>query len=313
MIKESDLPTLNSLLAFEATIRHRSMTAAAKELDITQPLVSQRIRALEDSLGGVLVDRSTKPLSATEAGSKFYHEVQSALTSILNATANAKANLRTDSTKISISAYFGFAFHWLMPRLQRLQEAFPEYHFEVRPTNSLSELLASDADILFHFSDYIGKYQFEELLFLEEVFPVCSPSFAAKLGLKKGETLTDLRHLPLLHKDKEDPRWLNWQSWSEALGIKPSNFPVMFCYNNYPLVVEAAISGQGMCLGWEGLINPFIKEGKLIELGPRVRSETRGYQICSNYYSTFTIGSVIKWFVSENQKDSGNSAKLNNS
>jgi DNA-binding transcriptional LysR family regulator len=299
MIKDSDLPTLNSLLAFEATIRHRSMTAAAKELEITQPLVSQRIRALEDILGGILVDRSTKPLTTTEAGSKFYHEMQNPLLSMLNATASAKASLRTNSTKISICGYFGFAFHWLMPRLQRLQEAFPDYHFDIQPTNSLTELLTSKADILFHFSDHIGKYKFEEFLIAEEVFPVCSPSFAAKLGLKKGDLLTDLRQLPLLHKDKEDPRWLNWQSWSEALGIKPSNFPVMFCYNNYPLVVEAAISGQGMCLGWEGLINPFIEEGKLIELGPRLKSKTRGYQICSDYYSTFAVGNVIKWLINE--------------
>lgn len=303
MMNEQDLPTLNSLLAFESTVRNQSMTAAAKELDITQPLVSQRIRALEETVGGILINRSKKPLTTTEAGTKYYYEIQAALTSILNATSHAKASLRTNNTKISISAYFGFAFHWLMPRLQRLQEAFPDYQFEIQPTNNLAELNSSNADILFHFADHIGKYKFEALLFAEEVFPVCSPSFAEKMGLKAGDFLIDLRKLSLLHKDKEDPRWLNWKSWSETLGVQPSHYPVMFCYNNYPLVVEAAINGQGICLGWEGLINPFIEDGKLIELGPRLKSTTRGYQICSNYHSTFAIGNVIKWFVNEAHKE----------
>jgi DNA-binding transcriptional LysR family regulator len=299
MFKEADLPNFNGLVAFEATIRNRSMTLAAEELGITQPLVSQRIRALEDLLGGVLINRGKKPLAPTPAGQKFYNDLKGPMSSILRATDHAKNNLQDTKTKISISAYFGFSFHWLMPRLQRLQQAFPDYLFEILPTNSLNDLVTSHADILFHFSTHVGRYQFEELLIPEEVFPVCSTQFAEKMGLKEGQSLTDLRNLPLLHKDVDDLRWLNWQRWSEVLGVTPSNSPVSFRYNNYPLVVEAAINGHGLCLGWEGLINPFITEGKLIALGPRLKSPNRGYQICSNYRSTYAIGNVIKWFINE--------------
>lgn len=299
MIKEAEFPSLNGLIAFEATIRNSSMTLAAEELGITQPLISQRIRALEDLLGGVLINRSKKPLSTTPAGQKFYSDLQGPLLSILRATENAKSNLTETKTKISIGAYFGFSFHWIMPRLQRLQQAFPDYLFEILPTNSLNDLVTSHADILFHFSTHVGRYQFEELIIPEVAFPVCSPEFAKKYGLKKGQSLSDLRNLPLLHKDVDDLRWLNWQRWAQVLGITPSDSPVSFRYNNYPLVVEAAINGHGICLGWEGLTNPFVAEGKLIELGPRLKAANRGYQICSNYRSTYAIGNVIKWFINE--------------
>jgi DNA-binding transcriptional LysR family regulator len=299
MKQESNLPTLNSLVAFETSIRKGSMTLAAEELGITQPLVSQRIRSLEEVLGGILINRNQKPIAPTASGLKFYNEIKGNISSMLRAIDNTKNDFRETKTKISISAYFGFAFHWLMPRLQQLQKAFPDYLFEIQPTNNLSDFVSSHADILFHFSTHIGKYKFEELLIPEEVFAVCSPQFADKFGLEKGQLLTDLRHFPLLHKDVDDTRWLNWQRWSGLLSITPSNNPITFRYNNYPLVVDAAINGHGLCLGWEGLINSYISEGKLIELGPRLKSKNSGYQICSDHSSTFAIGNVIKWFIRE--------------
>ena len=299
MKKNVDLPTLTGLIAFEATVRNASMTLAAQELDITQPLVSQRIRALEELLGGVLIDRSRKPLAATAAGYKFYKEIQTPLSILHQSVNNVQKDLQETKIKISISAYFGFAYQWIIPRLQRLQEAFPDYLFEIHPTNSLSDMMNSNADILFHFASKVGKYQYEELLIPEVVFPVCSPAFADSLALIKGDSLTDLRNLPLLHKERDDPRWFTWQSWSELLSIKPSDSPIMFYYNNYPLVVEAAIAGQGICLGWEGLINQYIDDGKLIELGPRLKATNRGYLLCSDFSETLAVGNVIRWFKKE--------------
>lgn len=275
------------------------MTRAAEQLNISQPLISQRIRALEEVVGGILIDREHKPIAPTMAGLRYYNEIKGSLSAILRATDYARTDFQESKTKISINAYFGFAFHWLMPRLQRLQQAFPDYLFEIQPTNSLSDLVRSQADITFHYSYNEGNYEYEALIIEEEVFPVCSPALAEKLGLSAGQALSDLRDMPLLHKDVDDPRWPNWKSWSSVLRVQPSEFPVSFRYNNYPLIVEAAIAGQGLCLGWKGLITPFIEEGKLIALGPKLTSPNRGYMICSNYRSTFAVGNVIKWLINE--------------
>ncbi|GGW77762.1 LysR substrate-binding domain-containing protein [Alteromonas halophila] len=299
MKQRNESPTLHSLIAFDATVKHGSMTLAAEELGISQPLVSQRIRALEEVLGGVLINRENKPTTPTLEGTKYHNEIERSLATILRATDRARHDFNDFRTKISISAYFGFAFHWLMPRLQRLQQAFPDYLFEIQPTNSLSDLIASQADIVFHYSSVAGKYEFEHMMIEEEVFPVCSPALANKLGLKAGQQLSDLNGLPLLHKDVDDPRWPNWKSWSKGVNIKPPTNPIGFRYNNFPLIVEAAVAGQGLCLGWKGLITSFIEDGKLIPLGPVLKSPDRGYTLCSNYHSTYAIGNVIKWLVNE--------------
>ena len=62
------VPPLAGLLAFEAALRHGSMTVAADELGLTQSAVSHRIRALEDFFGIRLLERLNPGLRATEAG-----------------------------------------------------------------------------------------------------------------------------------------------------------------------------------------------------------------------------------------------------
>lgn len=299
MTKETDYPSISTLLAFEMTVKKGSMTFAAKELNITQPLVSQRIRALEEYVGGVLLDRSKKPIVTTEVGRKFYKDMRSGLGPLLTSFEKAKINLINTQVTVSIGAYFGFAFYWLMPRLTRLQSQFPGYLFEIRPTNSKQDILSLNSDISFHFCSDLGLYKYEKLFIEEEVFPVCSPDLAKRYNLFQGKTLGDLRSLPLLHKDKNDPRWINWHNWASTLGVNISDQPIMFYYQNYPLVVEAAVSGQGLCLGWKGLLDKHIEEGKLITLNPKIKSPKRGYHICSDYQSTATIGPVIEWLMNE--------------
>lgn len=67
MACRKEIPALKGLLAFEAVVRLGSMTSAAKELGTTQPAVSQQIRALEELVGGNLLDRSGTKLETTAA------------------------------------------------------------------------------------------------------------------------------------------------------------------------------------------------------------------------------------------------------
>lgn len=299
MIEHSEYPTLNSLIAFESTVRNGSMTKAANELNISQPLVSQRIRSLEDAVGGILIDRNRKPIYATAEGMRFFNQIQESLKTLLNSTENLKRDFKQTKIKVSIAAYFGFAFHWIMPRLQRLQEAFPDYLFEILPTNSQADLFAFESDIVFHYAERVGKYTFEQLILKEEIFPVCSPEFAQNNQLTTGQIIHDLGKINILHKDVDDARWPNWQGWSEKTGVKYSQNPITFRFNNYPLVVEAAIKGQGLCLGWGGLVDAYITEGKLIALGPTLTSNVRGYQLCSNYNESLVVNDIIRWFLKE--------------
>ena len=70
------LDNLRGMAVFASVVRHGSFSGAAKELGITTSAVSQQIRSLENDMGVVLLHRSTRKLSLTEAGTSFYESAK---------------------------------------------------------------------------------------------------------------------------------------------------------------------------------------------------------------------------------------------
>ena len=66
------IDNLRGMAVFASVVGHGSFSGSARELGITTSAVSQQIRALENALGVVLLHRSTRKLSLTEAGESFY-------------------------------------------------------------------------------------------------------------------------------------------------------------------------------------------------------------------------------------------------
>ncbi|WP_182406552.1 LysR family transcriptional regulator [Psychrobacter sp. GP33] len=66
------IDNLRGMAVFASVVGHGSFSGSARELGITTSAVSQQIRALENELGVVLLHRSTRKLSLTEAGESFY-------------------------------------------------------------------------------------------------------------------------------------------------------------------------------------------------------------------------------------------------
>lgn len=295
---EQDLPPLKSLVAFEATVRLGSMTAAAAELGTTQPAISQRIRTLEESFGCVLFERNGKLLRPTYEGQQIYSGLASPVSEIKAAVKRMRRHFNKQKPTISIAANFGFCYFWLMPKLPALQGQFPQIQFKIRPVNLDDDPMLQDADIAIQFGSLDGDFRFEKLLIPETVFPVCSPALAEKLGLVQGSVITSIEGLPLLHKDNDDSRWLDWNHWCQQAKITPPEEAPVFCFNNYPLLLTAAQDGEGVALGWAGLIEDQIKCGKLIALGPSIHRPHRGYIVRSNYHETFLVRDILQWLIS---------------
>ena len=296
MLIDPELPSMKALVAFEATVRRGSMSAAARELDISQPLVSQRIRALEEDLGIVLVDRTTKPVCATPLGEQFYAQIAGSVTGIKAAVVQMKRASTEQAPRIRISAPFGFMFYWILPKLQILQSQFENIQFDIQPWMKTVNEKIGDSDIVFDFGKSEGMYRYEKQIIPQIVRPVCSPSFAQAHGLVEKQSLHSNHDYPLLHMDENNASWLNWEDWAKILNIKTKKAPTTFYYNNYPLLVDAIKADKGIGLGWYGLIDPLIEEGQLFPLGPEIRCDTRGYLICTDYYHTHLVKTLVDWF-----------------
>ncbi|MFK3799980.1 LysR family transcriptional regulator [Pseudomonas sp. NPDC088444] len=293
-----NLPALKALMAFEAAVRLGSMTAAAKETGTTQPAISQQIRSLEDTVGGALLDRSGNRLRPTPTGKRFHEELSPVLTHLHAALERARVGLTQQVPLITIAANFGFSHLWLLPRLHVLQSAFPDVRFQVLPVDTLDAALLHEADLSISFDQRNSGREGEIMLAPECVFPVCSPGFAQLHALGNEVTERDLRAVALLHMDERNPRWLDWARWSDLAGFGKLNEQTSFTFNNYPLLLNAAIQGHGLVLAWGALAEQAIQDGLLLPLGPTVTRQDHGYLLRTRHRNNALIAPIVEWFKS---------------
>ena len=125
------LPPLNPLRAFEAAARHGGMTKAASELNVTHGAISHQVRALEEALSVELFERRGRHLALTLAGQQLLPSVQQALDLIADASARLS---RPDlDGRLTIKLPIAFASKWLLPRLARFRDAYPQIELSLLP------------------------------------------------------------------------------------------------------------------------------------------------------------------------------------
>lgn len=274
-------PPLGALATFEVAAKHLSFTLAAKELNITQGAVSQQIRLLELALGTQLFLRKHNALELTPAGGGLFGAVAAGLDRIRDGV----DILRPDggSRTITIAATDGLATFWLKPLIDSFRIDHPEVSFVV---------LASDEDPgLGNYSEVdiallCGNERCEvgeilHFMYPEVAQPVCAPAYLAKHGpFPDAESLnrTNLLHLHERHWSSEAIRWhpLGWEEWFQAQGARWRREACGFATNKVPLLIEAALAGEGVMLGIHNLVRRYVESGALVYAHPASINAGRG-------------------------------------
>jgi len=260
------------LIAFDAIARHGTLTRAAEELNVSQPAVSRRLAALEADLGHPLFDRRNKPLALTRSGAELFDVLRAGLSRLETVIHRLRSS--SDSESVTISAGSGLAAYWLIPRLPGMQAAFPTLRLKiVSQSHHHEDDGTGDLQIRFGQGSWTGAEATK--MFGEEVFPVCSP---LHLGRRKAPfSLDQLKVANLLDMKVENQPWYDWNSWFEAAGTAVSRAQRILYFDSYPLVVSAALAGQGICLCWAGLLDGFLGSGALVRVSPLSMPSPRGY------------------------------------
>ena len=97
----------------------------------------------------------------------------------------------------------------------------------------------------------------------ESICIVCSPRY-----LEQAEKLKQLGDIPshtLLHLDAHYPQRMDWQSWLEYFDIPFPKTTKQSHYTGYSIVLQAALEGQGLALGWKHIITPLLTQGRLVK------------------------------------------------
>lgn len=295
---------LNHLAAFEVAVDTGSFTKAAAQLGTTQPSVSRHISALENLLEVSLFDRLHHRVELTDAGQTLYDAVKLGLGHIRQAASQITAGPNPNT--LSIGCTYGFAHLWLMPRFSALQNLVPDKELRMVTSDTRNIFNLQEVDFALRFGNGDWRDGDAHRIFGEELFPVCSPDFAAKHFDNQPVAPAAFATLPLIHEKEEEYSWLNWTQWLARHGVDLRLTENTYYYDNYALTLQAAIEGRGVALAWLHLVEPPLASGQLVEVpGLRVATDHGYYLACRHGHPM--APQVAEWFnrMARSQENSG--------
>lgn len=256
------LPPLTALTVFEASARLLSFTKAAGELGVTQAAVSRQISLLEQHFGFPLFIRLHRKIALTEKGRMLAAATQEAFDLLSSSIDEISAD--EHAAELTISATVAFSHFWLLPRISEFSANNPDINLKIITQDSMPNIEADDLDLAIRFGNGMWPDGRAELLFEDEIFPICSPKFAASINEIK--TPRDLLSYPLISNMVDDPTWTGWKEWLASFAVElPKKQPGFRC-SFYTDAIYSALNGQGIALGWRHLVEDLLSQGRLIRL-----------------------------------------------
>jgi DNA-binding transcriptional LysR family regulator len=246
------------VIVFEAAARHGSFTRAAAELNVQQPAISASIRQLEEALGVILFHRSHRKVELTKAGERFFADVSSALEQIL---ASARAvHQRGLNDHVTLSVSTAFAYYWMVPRLELLHARHPDIDLRLQTSDREPDIDAEGISLAIRRGDGEWPGVHAVLIAPEVISPIASPGVMAQAGLRDRRDLFDQRLIHLEEPVRERPTWAQWFAHH---GIHDRAPKAGLRLNDYALVLQAAMAGEGIAFGWRHVTRGLIEKGLL--------------------------------------------------
>lgn len=293
MMKRRDLPSANALAVFELAARLGNFSRSAEALNISQPAVSHTISTLEEHLQVPLFHRSGPKLQLTEAGERLSRVT----TQSFQAIEEVVDDIRSRDNKrevIMLSLSSALVMHWLMPRYEKFRKAFRnvDLQFQLSPVSVGGPI--SNCDLGLRLIEGKDRMTVEGSFAPERILAVCAKSYLREHGPLEApireHTLIQLRE-----------HWFGWPEFSSKAGFHPSTPPDQISFSDYSMVIQAAISGQGVALGWTSVVSQLVTSGALVQASPIVIETERSYHLVPSSQRPMRpiVKDVRDWMIKE--------------
>lgn len=282
---------IDAMRAFVTVVNAGSFTRAADRLQMSPQLVSKYVSQLEQHLGVRLLNRTTRKIHLTEAGTSYHQRAQQALNDIDDMESQI-GDLQTQAQGLlRISAPVSFAIRHMTPFLNEFQKAHPGVGIDLQLNDRKVDVVEEGFDVVLR----IGHLKSSSLI-AKRIAPVRLLLCASAAYLKQHgtpqhpEDLMGHRHLRYSYTELDANKPLyRWLQSNRQDGISD------MISNNGDVLIEAAIAGAGIALQPTFISGSAIKEGKLQIVLPEYEPEPMG--LYAVYAHRQLLASKVRSFV----------------
>jgi DNA-binding transcriptional LysR family regulator len=243
---------------FARVVTAKSMSAAARELNLSPAVISKRIRRLEERLGVRLLQRTTRQLSLTQAGQGFYERVVSILASVEDAEAWVSSGAMGARGTLRVSAPTSFGRLHIAPHLKRFLDRNAMVTVDLVLTDSFVDIVGDSFDLAVRIADLQDSSLVAKRLAPNHRVLCATPAYLAEHGMP--QVPDDLvRHTLMAH---------NTEQWRLEGPQGPVTVRVAgpLRTNSSEVVREALLAGVGIALRSTWDVGPALKTGELVRV-----------------------------------------------
>ena len=250
------LPPLTALRHFEAAARHLSFKKAADELAVSPAAVTHQIKVLEWFFATPLFHRETRQVGLTEAGEKLARAASQAFRDLAETVQEIAGDANPQFVTVKLGRYIGA--RWLSPRLRDFWSGHSAVDLRLHHSTNEQPDDPADVDLAILWGDGNWPHHTVEPLIALKTVALCAP----------GMLRTASRFLARLEKDKKillhyrDHE--SWREWLASAGLDPAAARSGQVFDDANVVIEAAIAGQGITLGYLPVSEVDLRDGRLV-------------------------------------------------
>jgi DNA-binding transcriptional LysR family regulator len=258
--------------AFVAVVQAGSFVQAAQRLDTSKAVVSRLIMELETALGTRLMQRTTRRLSLTDAGSDYFGRCRQILDDLADANAAASQGTVQVSGRLKINAPLTFGNLHLAPLWGEFLKLYPQVELDISLTDRLVDLVEEGYDLAVRISSQADSSLVSRTLAHDQMVLCASPHY-----LRQAAPINTLQDLAS-HSVMAYSWWSGGDVWQleDALGgLHQVTIHPRLHANSGDTCRAAALADQGVIFQPAFLVGDDIRQGRLMRLlpdlhGPRI-------------------------------------------
>ncbi|WP_236194073.1 LysR family transcriptional regulator [Pseudomonas glycinae] len=253
---------LNAMAIFVRVVERGSFSAVARELHTTQPTISKVLRALENELGGKLIARSTRKLSLTDEGQRYYNECRNILAAVDAAEHSFQSGRETVAGTLRIGSSVSFGRLQIASRLAEFLQRYPQVQIDLQLSDQNLDLVSEGLDVSLRIGELNDSGMIARRIGTTHRLTVATPDYLKRHG--QPQSPQDLAQHNCLQFNLLSTQNL----WTYEQDGQHHNIRIHgnAQSNNSEAIREMVLGGLGISLSPVWLFSEDLKVGRVVAL-----------------------------------------------
>ncbi|WP_115718816.1 LysR family transcriptional regulator [Gallaecimonas mangrovi] len=285
---------------FVAVVEAGSFVAASEGLRMSKAAVSRHVEALERRLGARLLHRTTRRLSLTEEGKRFYPGAKAVLADISDVEALVSQDAKAPQGRIRINVPVSFGISHLAPRWGDFLAMAPKVELDISLSDRVVDLVEEGFDVAVRIGRLPSSSLVSRRLASTRMRLCAAPAYLAKHGTPQQlSELTKHRVLSYSHWSEGDD-W-TFEGPQGAVTVRTQS---RVYSNNGDTCQAIALAGGGIVLQPDFMVGDDLKAGRLVELLAQYKAPTLGIYVVypSRKLLPTRVKSLVNFLVQQFEK-----------